>query len=65
MNEKQKIDIEQAINDYTHCSRIKSCADCECAKTGAFTTNVNLCTFLREYTEYIRTKFADVINEIL
>lgn len=65
MNEKQKINIEQAINDYTNCSRIKSCEDCECAKTGAFTTNETLCMFLREYTEHIRTKLADVLNEIL
>ena len=59
------IDVEQAIYDYIHCSRIKSCGDCECTKTGAFTGGKSLCMFLREYTEHIRTKLADVLNEIL
>lgn len=65
MNEKQKINMQQAIKDYTQCTSIKTCEDCECAKTGAFTNNETLCMFLREYTQDIRTKLADFLNEIL
>lgn len=63
---EKKIDGAKAIYDYTHCSQLKSCEECECSKRiDEIEEFCSLCEFLRTYTVVARTKIDEALNTIL